>query len=110
MASEKNFVDFILAQMAGAGEVTAKKMFGEWGLYADEKFFGVICDNNLFMKPTGSGRAFIGTNNVVEAPAYEGAKPSFLIGDKIDDHAWLCELVRLTVAELPYPKLKKTKK
>ena len=45
----------------------------------------------------------------VEAPAYEGAKMSFLIEDKIDDREWLSELVRVTVKELPEPKTKKMK-
>jgi hypothetical protein len=62
----------------------------------------------LFIKPTNSGRAFI--KDDVEAPPYPGAKPSLLIGDKIDDREWLSELVRLTLPELPEPKPKKTKK
>jgi len=81
MASNQIFVDFVLKQIKNAGEITAKKMFGEYGIYADEKLFGLICDNKLFVKPTISGRAFIG--NVVEAPPYEGAKPSFLIEEKL---------------------------
>lgn len=76
MASELNFVDFVLEQIKNSGEITAKKMFGEYGIYADGKLFGLICDNKLFIKPTNSGRKFIG--NVVEAPPYDGAKPSFL--------------------------------
>lgn len=107
MASDQKFVDFVLDQIENAGEITAKKMFGEYGIYADEKLFGLICDNQLFIKPTQSGRAFIG--NVVEAPPYEGAKPSFLIEDKIEDSEWLSELVSVTVKELPMPKPKKKK-
>lgn len=60
MASDQNFVDFVIAQIKNAGVITAKKMFGEYGIYADEKLFGLICDNKLFVKPTKSGRAFIG--------------------------------------------------
>ncbi|MES3017992.1 MAG: TfoX/Sxy family protein [Bacteroidota bacterium] len=107
MASDQNFVDFVLEQIKSAGEITAKKMFGEYGLYADEKLFGLICDNKLFIKPTTSGRAFIG--DVVEAPPYEGAKPIFLIEEKIEDSDWLSELVRISVKELPAPKPKKKK-
>ena len=107
MASDQKFVDYVLGQIENAGEITAKKMFGEYGIYADEKLFGLICDNKLFIKPTESGRAFIG--NVVEAPPYEGAKPSFLIEDKIEDRAWLSELIRVTLKELPMPKPKKKK-
>ena len=107
MASDQNFVDFVLEQINNVGEITAKKMFGEYGVYADGKLFGLICDNKLFVKPTISGRYFIG--NVVEAPPYEGAKPSFLIEDKIEDSEWLSELVRTTLKELPAPKPKKKK-
>jgi len=105
MASEINFVDFVSDQIKNSGEITAKKMFGEYGIYSDGKLFGLICDNKLFIKPTNSGRKFIG--NVVEAPPYEGAKPSFLIEDKIEDSEWLSELVRISLKELPAPKPKK---
>jgi TfoX/Sxy family transcriptional regulator of competence genes len=105
MASDQDFVNFVLEQIKNAGDITAKKMFGEYGIYADGKLFGLICDNQLFIKPTHSGRAFIG--KVVEAPPYEGAKPSFLIEDKIEDSDWLSELIRISVKELPPPKTKK---
>jgi TfoX/Sxy family transcriptional regulator of competence genes len=107
MASDQNFVNFVIGQIKNTGEITAKKMFGEYGIYADEKLFGLICDNKLFIKPTNAGRAFIG--KVVEAPPYEGAKPSLLIEDKIEDSDWLSELVRISLKELPDPKPKKKK-
>lgn len=108
MASSQQFVDFVTDQISKAGIITAKKMFGEFGLYSDAKIFGLICDNKLFIKPTQAGRAFIGTP--VESPPYPGAKPSFLIEDKIEDGDWLSALVRVTVEELPEPKPKKGKK
>ena len=108
MASDQKFVDFVLDQIENAGEVTARKMFGEYGVYADGKMFGLICDNRLFIKPTEGGREFIG--DVVEAPPYPGAKNSFLIEDRIEDREWLCELIRISVNELPEPKPKKRKK
>ena len=107
MASEQTFVDFIVDQIENAGEISAKKMFGEYALYSGEKLFALICDNKLFIKPTQAGRAFIG--DVVEAPPYPGAKPSFLIEEKVEDRTWLSELVRISVAELPMPKPKKKK-
>lgn len=107
MASKQEFVDYVVEQLQGAGEIIAKKMFGEYGIYCDGKFFGVICDNKLFVKPTEGGRNYIG--DVIEAPAYPGAKPSFLIEEKIDDADWLSELIRITIKELPEPKAKKKK-
>jgi len=107
MASDQSYVDYILEQIQDAGELNARKMFGEYGIWSDGKIFALICNNKLFIKPTESGRVFIG--DVVEAPPYEGAKPSFLIEDKVEDREWLSELVRITVKELPEPKAKKKK-
>lgn len=107
MASDQNFVDFVMEQVKNAGAITAKKMFGEYGIYADGKLFGLICDNKLFIKPTIAGREFIG--DVMEAAPYEGAKPSFLIEEKIEDSDWLSELVSVSLNELPIPKSKKKK-
>jgi TfoX/Sxy family transcriptional regulator of competence genes len=109
MASEQKFVDFITDQIGFSEQVTSKKMFGEYGLYFENKLFGLVCDNKLFIKPTQSGRKYI--NDVVEASPYPGAKPSFLIEEKLDDREWLRKLVKITVNELPEPKQKnKTRK
>lgn len=107
MPSDQKFVDFIVDQIGFTKNVTSKKMFGEFGLYFDAKLFGLICDNKLFIKPTQSGREYI--KDVVEAPPYPGAKPSFLIEEKLDDKEWLRTLVKITVHELPEPKPKKVK-
>ena len=108
MASDLSFVEYVVDQLDADCAVTFKQMFGEFGLYSGVKLFGLICDNRLFVKPTEGGRAFIGAP--VEAPPYPGAKPSFLIEDKIEDTEWLSELVRITACELPLPKPKKRKK
>lgn len=107
MASRKEFVEFVVDQLENAGQISFKSMFGEYGVYSDGKIFALVCDNKLFVKPTGAGRSFI--KNPVEAPPYPGAKNSFLIEDKLEDREWLSELVRVTVKELPEPKPKKKK-
>lgn len=60
MASQQSTVDFILEQIAAAGSVSAKKMFGEYGIYCDGKMVALVCDDQLFIKPTLAGKAFIG--------------------------------------------------
>jgi TfoX/Sxy family transcriptional regulator of competence genes len=107
MATNKDFVDFIVEQIENSGTITYKKMFGEYALYSDGKVVALICDNQLFVKPTENGRAFI--NDIKEAPPYPGAKMYFLIEDKVDDREWLSELIRRTAGELPVPELKKKK-
>jgi TfoX/Sxy family transcriptional regulator of competence genes len=110
MASDLEFVTYILDQCDPDLQVTHRKMFGEYGLWSQETFIGVVCDDTLFLKPTEGARTYLG--EVVEAPPYPGAKPSFLIGDRLDDGAWLSELIRITAAELrdPMPKAPTRKK
>jgi TfoX/Sxy family transcriptional regulator of competence genes len=105
MGSSQATVDFILEQIQAAGVVSARKMFGEYGLYCDGKFMAVVCDDRLYIKPTDAGRAFIG--DVDEAPPYQGAKNYFHIsGEKWDNSEWLSELIKVTTRELPLPKKK----
>lgn len=103
MASRQNTVDYISGQMAAAGTVSARKMFGEYGVYCDGVFIGVICNDTLYLKPTSEGAAQ--APELEHAPAYEGAKPSLLIPeDKLDDTEWLAALVALTRDHLPAKK------
>ncbi len=83
MSSKQEFVDFVIEQIKDCWVITAKKMFGEYGIYADNKIFGLICGDELFIKPTKAGKEFIGTPN--EKPAYPGGKPYFLIEDEIEN-------------------------
>lgn len=107
MASELGFVQYVADQMRDAGTISFRKMFGEYAVYCDAKVVALVTDDNLFVKPTVSGRQFIG--DVVEAPPYPGGKPYFFIEDKLDDREWLSNLIRLTADELPEPKPKKPK-
>jgi len=106
MASEQRTVDFITDQIARAGSIRSRKMFGEYAVYCDEKVVAFVCDDQLFIKPTDAGRRFIGTPD--EAPAYPGSKLYFRIAEDLwDDHEWLTSLVRTTAGALPLPKPKR---
>lgn len=105
MPNDQDFVDFIVDQVQNAGDVAFRHMFGGTTLYVNGKVVALICDNQLFVKPTEAGRGHIGTP--VEAPPYEGAKNSFLIEEEIEDSEWLTELLVKTEQQLPAPKPKK---
>lgn len=108
MASDLNFVEYVAGQLDDLEPVRYRAMFGEYAVYFNDKVVGLICDNQLFVKPTQAGRDFIG--EVEEAPPYPGAKPAFLIADKLDDREWLCQLFRVSEPELKKPKPRKKKK
>ena len=108
MANDPDFIEYVCDQIDDSCDVSYRHMFGGTTLYSKGKVVALICDNQLFIKPTDAGRSFIG--DVTEAPAYEGSKDFFLVGDEIDDNEWLTELIRRTEEVLPKPRLKKKKR
>ena len=104
MASNPDFVQYIVDQCGSAGHIEAKKMFGDYGIYCGGKIFGLICDNGFYIKSTEAARPLL--RAVDMRPPYDGAKPHFYIED-VDDRDYLSSLVRATCSALPEPKPKK---
>lgn len=107
MASDKTFVDYVLEQLRGVRRVRHRAMFGEYAVYVGDKVVALICDNQVFVKPTAAGRALLGKPK--EAPPYAGAKLCFLIEGELDDPEFMARLVIATDRELPAPKPKASK-
>ena len=102
MASKQSTADYILEQINAAGIVTARKMFGEYGIYCNGKIVAFVADDQLFVKPTAAGKQFIG--NYIEGRPYPSAKPHlFISGELWDDQEWLTQLIKITAAQLPIP-------
>ncbi|WP_426162825.1 TfoX/Sxy family protein [Sandarakinorhabdus sp. DWP1-3-1] len=109
MATQQRTIDYLIQQATAAGTVSAKPMFGEYGVYVDGKMIGSVCDDQLYVKPTASGR--VQAEPVSEAPPYPGAKPQLLIeADRWADAEWLSELLRVTAGELPTRRPRKPKR
>lgn len=107
MATDEAFIEFVVEQMSDAGRIASRKMFGEYAIYCDDKVVALVCDNQLFVKPTEKGRAYI--EDVVEAPPYPGAKLYFLVDDRFEDREWISQLIKITAREVPSSKPKKSK-
>jgi len=52
-----SFKDFVLDQLDGLRGVTCRSMFGGYGLYQGEVFFGIIHKGRLYFKTTETSRA-----------------------------------------------------
>jgi len=51
MASkDDSFKEFVLDQLSGLDDVEARRMFGGFGLYQDETFFGIVHRGRLYFK------------------------------------------------------------
>ena len=108
MPTQDQTVAFLQDQLSGVAGLSIRKMFGEYGIWVDAKTVGLVCDDQLFIKPTPAGREL--AKDAPDAPPYRGAKPSMLIKAELwDDAEWLCGLVRATADALPAPKPKRKK-
>ena len=105
MATDKDTVAYICEQVQGAGVVSARPMFGEYGLYCDGKVVALICNNQLFLKPTPQAMAILGT--VPMAPAYPGGKPMAVADEALDDADLIARVIAMIACEVPEPKPKK---
>ena len=101
MACTTDFVQYVVDQCSTAGEITVKKMFGDYGIYCNGKIFGLLCDDCLYIKPTEAGKKKL--KSIDLRPPYPGAKDYFYIAD-LEDHEVLAEMLRETYKELPEPK------
>lgn len=105
MASKLELVEYVCDQLADAGEISYKRMFGEFGLYCDGKFFATVEQDMLCLKITAAGEALLSEPEIVEP--HEGAR--YFNIENLEDRVFLAALVKATCAALPAPKAKKKK-
>ena len=106
MSSSKEYLEFILEQLADLDEIEYRYMMGEYILYYKGKIFGGIYDDRFLIKPVKSAIDFM-PNAKYEIP-YKNGKEMLLIDD-VDDKERLAELIKIMYDELPARKLKKKK-
>lgn len=106
MASDKNYLDFILEQLSALEEISFKTMMGEYIIYYRNKIIGGIYDNRFLVKPVKSAIAYL--ENVKYELPYPSAKEMILV-ENVDDKEYLCGLLNAMYDELPSKKTRKTK-
>ena len=57
MGVSKAYRERVMEQMAPVGTIRARNMFGEIGLYADDKLFGMMVDDAVYFKVDDTNRA-----------------------------------------------------
>ena len=77
MASSKEYLEFVLEQLAELDEITYRAMMGEYIIYYRGKIVGGIYDDRLLVKPIKSAISYMPTATY-ELP-YDGAKEMLLL-------------------------------
>ena len=56
MPRRNEFVTYVCELLAPLGPIRSRAMFGGWGLYCDERFFGIVIADTLYLKADGLTR------------------------------------------------------
>ena len=99
MATTKEFHDYVVENLQKAGDVSTKKMMGEYCVYYKDKLIGDICDNCLFLKPTESVLRLM--PDADRAYPYEGSKTLMVVVDAIENAELMTEVLNRMYDELP---------
>ena len=57
MPKRSEFVDYLVEQLTPLGDVTAKSMFGGWGIYHEARMFALVAGDTLYIKVDDANRA-----------------------------------------------------
>ena len=103
MATNKEYLNFILDQLSEHDGITHRQMMGEYIIYYHGKITAYLCDDRLLVKPVASAVKMM-PQAKFETP-YDGAKEMLLV-ENVDDRAFLKELLEAMYPELPQLKKK----
>lgn len=105
MACSEEFIDFVYSQIKDTGTVRAKKMFGDWMIYVDEKPIVIACDNICFVKMLPAVCDIMA--DALTGYPYDGAKPHYILD--IEHREKAVEVIRALLPVIPYPKKREKK-
>jgi TfoX/Sxy family transcriptional regulator of competence genes len=102
MATSADFITFVMDQVAGAGAVSSKKMFGEYMVYLDGRACFLVCDDTVFVKILPETTALFEGKAVDQGYPYDGAKLHYVLD--IEDGDFAVQMIRMLAKILPLPK------
>lgn len=101
-----DFIEFVSSQIATAGTVRCRKMFGGYIVYVDEKPVVLVCDDIPYIKEHEAIKSMM--SSAERGFPYEGAKEHYILDVSKTDFA--VKVVKALVEVLPYPKSRKKNK
>ena len=103
MATSKEYLTFILEQLAQVEGISHRMLMGEYIIYHHGKIAAYVCDDRLLVKPVPAAAALM--PEAKHEPPYEGAKEMLLV-DNVDNKDFLQTLFESMYPQLPEPKKK----
>jgi TfoX/Sxy family transcriptional regulator of competence genes len=103
MASDLDYVQYVIDQIKTNGTITYKKMFGEYLIYINNKPIVMVCDNTAFVKILDCIKPLM--ENAETGFPYEGAKEHYIVN--VDESEHLSNVVMVLEKNVLIPKKKK---
>jgi TfoX/Sxy family transcriptional regulator of competence genes len=103
MASDLNYVQYVIDQIKADGIITYKKMFGEYLIYLNNKPVVMVCDNTAYIKMLDCIKPLI--EDAETGFPYEGAKEHYIVN--VDNSEHISNVVTILEKNIPIPKKKK---
>lgn len=117
MPVNKDYLSYVLEQLAGVPRVTSRRMFGGIGLYSDGLFFGLIDNDTVFFKVDDSNRGdYVARNMPAFRPFRDKpdlsmsyfAVPADALEDRDELTVWARKSITVAAAA-PKPRARKAK-
>ena len=88
MPSSKEYLSYIMEQLAPLEGITTRQMMGEYIIYYQGKIAAELCDDRLLVKPVPAALALL--PDAPQEPPYPGAKPMLLV-EEVERMGLSCE-------------------
>lgn len=103
MATSVDFINYVCDSLNGIGNVTYKKMFGEYMVYLNDKPVVIVCDNTAFVKKLDCIKEDMKSASV--GFPYKGAKEHYILD--IDNSSFSKDIVTKIEKVTKLPKKRK---
>ncbi len=109
MSSSIEFINFVCDQIAPAGSIRHRKMFGEYMIYCDDRPVLLVCDDTVYIKQIPETTAEFSAHNTTAEYGipYQGARQHYILD--IENTALAIDMVRMLARITPLPKSKTRK-
>ena len=103
MACNIDFIEFLCTKLAPLGEVSHRKMMGDYLIYVNGKCVITACDNIAYVKKLPCIAAMM--DDAETGSPYPGAKEAYILD--VSDGRKVLNVIRILWDELPFPKSRK---
>ena len=106
MATDLSYIEYVVEQIEGTGNLRYRKMFGEYMIYVNDKPLLLVCDNTVYVKMLEQVKGLL--SDADTGFPYQGAKEHYILN--VDDKDLSKHVINVLEPIIPIPKKRKSTK